>query len=126
MTNQERAERHEAEASIQDRKGNKDLANEHRHLANQFRADPDAWAHPLPKGPQVTYQHCSEFEVHHFVTDASDLGLPPGPFPHRLSTDMGNGQPFNVINYKKNDDGDITCVIYRQEFGCIDLHVLND
>ena len=72
----------------------------------------------------VTYEQCTEYEIHHFVTEASDLGL-RGPFPHSITTDMGNKQPF-LVQKVIEKDGDLAAVEYRQEFGCLILCVLND
>lgn len=66
-----------------------------------------------------------ETQLHHFVAEASTIGLPPGTFPHRLDVDIGNGRPF-YRSYSVDRDGDLTGVVYRQEFGCVELHVFND
>lgn len=68
----------------------------------------------------VTNDNAHEFEVHQFITEASQLGLVPGEWPTFLSTDLGNGRPF----VKQYWTGEGT-VLYRQEFGCITLKVLN-
>lgn len=62
-----------------------------------------------------------EFELHHFVVEASTLGLAPGQWPASIETDMGNGQPF-VLGVVMSDGTHI----YQQALGCIALHVLND
>jgi hypothetical protein len=72
----------------------------------------------------VTYAQCHEHEAHHFVTEASDLQLKG--FPGKLTTDMGNKQPFYRTSVERDDEGDLVCANYRQEFGCITLRVYND
>lgn len=70
----------------------------------------------------VSNQVATEYEVHHFVTEASTLGLPPGQYPDRLEVapEFGNGQP--LLRATAN----AAAVIYRQALGCVELHVLND
>jgi hypothetical protein len=69
----------------------------------------------------VTSKQCTEYETHRFSAEASELGLPPGFWPHELETDMGNKQPFVAI--RRLEDGG---VVYAQRFGCIELKVFND
>jgi hypothetical protein len=68
----------------------------------------------------VTRNDAFETDVHTFVTEASTLGLAPGVWPPFMLTDLGNGKPFVLETCR----GDVR--IYRQVFGCIFLHVLND
>lgn len=64
----------------------------------------------------------TEFELHRFCVEASDLGITPGNFPQRIETDLGNGQPFLFVRVQ--DDG--FTYVYAQQFGCVFLHVFND
>lgn len=59
-------------------------------------------------------------ELHHWLTEASMLGLAPGQWPEQLPTTLGNGQPF----FKQPYIGEGK-VEYRQSMGCIRLTVLN-
>jgi hypothetical protein len=68
----------------------------------------------------ITRDNTTEFKVHEFMVDASDLGLPPGTWPKTLTTDLGNKQPFIRVHV------DAVRGRYRQEFGCIELMIWND
>lgn len=68
----------------------------------------------------ITSEQATEVETHQFVAEASDLGLPPGEFPRRIDTNMGNGQPFVFQAFRAE------VAVYRQAFGCIVLRLLND
>jgi hypothetical protein len=68
----------------------------------------------------ITKLLATEYEIHKFAVEASSLGLAPGEWPERLETDLGNGQPFRRISFLP------TGGFYRQEHGCIELHLLND
>lgn len=64
-----------------------------------------------------------ESAPHHFTLFASDERISPVGFvtlPSVVSTDLGNGQPFLVHT---RDGGEI---VYRQQFGCIQLTIWND
>jgi hypothetical protein len=74
----------------------------------------------------VRYSECTETGVHQFVTEASDIGLGVGTWPEKIETDMGNGLPFVRVSAKRDNDGDIQWVTYRQANGCLDLKVFND
>jgi hypothetical protein len=63
-----------------------------------------------------------EMHPHHFFTEASSLRLPVGQFPNRIETNLGNGQPFFLV--QKDRDG--RAYHYRQEFGNVELTVYND
>lgn len=63
----------------------------------------------------------TEFETFRFCIDASELGIAPGAWPRTIATDIGNGQPFVFVRAKGEE-----AVIYRQQLGCIELHVIND
>lgn len=67
----------------------------------------------------------TEYEVHRFVTEASDLGLRPGQWPSRIETNLGNGQPL-VAHRRIDHFGEFAGVEYRQLMGCIRVNVLND
>ena len=65
----------------------------------------------------------TEFELHRFCVEASDLGIKAGqPFPRSIDTDLGNGQPFQFV--RTQDEG--FTYVYAQQFGCTFLHVFND
>jgi hypothetical protein len=61
-----------------------------------------------------------------FVTEASNLHLPPGVFPKRLETELGNQCDFNFIRDFHDDDGTFLGAVYSQAFGVQRLYVLND
>jgi hypothetical protein len=56
-----------------------------------------------------------------FTADASDLRLPPGEFPTRIQTELGNGRPFVRLGIDDTGSGH-----YLQEAGCIELTIYND
>lgn len=68
----------------------------------------------------LTLEPASAGALATYVAEASSLGLPPGPAPRRIGTDLGNGLAFELVD--ANDE----VWIYRQACGCIDLHILND
>lgn len=70
----------------------------------------------------ITHDLVTEFEVHHFVTFATDIGLKPGEWPRNLPTDIGNGQDFLVASVGENGQW----VNYIQMNGCVRLRVFND
>jgi hypothetical protein len=55
-----------------------------------------------------------------FVADASDLGWPPGHWPHHVETNLGNGQ--RLLRTKLDDKG----ALYVQELGIVEVQVYND
>ena len=62
-----------------------------------------------------------EWSPGHFSVEASTLGLPPGiGVPLVLETDLGNGMPLHFVRAGSQ------VAYYRQEFGCIEVEVLND
>jgi hypothetical protein len=61
----------------------------------------------------------SGINAHHFITVASDVGLPVSP-PRTLATTLGNGQPFRLRSFNEQEWQ------YTQDLGCISLTVLND
>ncbi|MCK5495391.1 MAG: hypothetical protein KAI41_08800 [Hyphomicrobiaceae bacterium] len=63
----------------------------------------------------------NEQKTHEWFAEASELRFPPGFWPRRISTPLGNGQPF--ILRRVDDDGTHH---YAQIFGCITLTVWND
>jgi hypothetical protein len=74
---------------------------------------------------KISFTDVCEYELHKFCTEASSLGLKPGEWPNSFDTEMGNKQPFirqQAIMHK----GEFAGVAYRQQLGCITLHVLND
>lgn len=58
----------------------------------------------------------------HFCCEASDIGLPPGGWPHHLKTGLGNGQDF--VKQYRADDGQ--GYIYQQQGGDLRLLIIND
>lgn len=62
-----------------------------------------------------------------FAVAASDLNIPPGRCPDVLSVagDVGNGMPLIRTGYRA-PNGQLESIMYRQEFGCITVAVLND
>jgi hypothetical protein len=68
----------------------------------------------------ITKSMVTETELHTFVTEASDLGWPPGEWPNKVETDMGNGRPFLLWSATQDYR------LYRQSNGIIVLRVLND
>lgn len=61
-----------------------------------------------------------EHTTHHFTTEASDLGWPPGHWPDRVETDLGNGQSL-VLKQINSEQA-----LYEQVAGCIEVTVYND
>lgn len=66
-----------------------------------------------------------ESEPHKFSVDASDIRLPPGEWPTRIDTTLGNGQPF-ALYHAEERDGDLWWMDYMQCNGCIRLRIFND
>lgn len=74
---------------------------------------------------RITNKNAQETRVHHFVTDASSLGLPPGVFPALIESDLGNGLDFERIRPQRVGE-QLLAVHYRQIFGALTLCVFND
>lgn len=71
----------------------------------------------------ATERNCSAPGSHcsfRFVTDASDLQIPPGTPPTNVKTTLGNGLDFVLVTY---DEGG---ALYTQHLGCVELFVYND
>ena len=68
----------------------------------------------------ITREMVTEYETHKFVTEASQIGLPPGRFPRQIDTELGNRMAF--ILRSANDEA----AQYAQANGCISLTILND
>ena len=66
----------------------------------------------------ITHDEVSEVAVGEFATEASTLGLPPGRFPEKLQTTLGNQQEFVLYTVTRFE------AVYKQ--GRITLHVFND
>lgn len=77
-------------------------------------ADQPATKFDVPRGVPV------EQKLHHFFAEASELGIQPGQVPTRLTTDLGNGNDFLLIDYSDHR------FEYTQSLGCIKLTVWND
>ena len=75
----------------------------------------------------VTINHgdATEVKTHVFYMEASSLQLPPGTWPQLIETSLGNGRPF-VLSDVIIEDDELIAKVYRQELGCISLHLLND
>lgn len=58
---------------------------------------------------------------HSFCVEASSLQLPPGQWPERIETSLGNKQPF-FLQAEPTEEG----ARYLQLNGCITLRVFND
>lgn len=68
----------------------------------------------------IELKHVAEVFIHEFSTFAAELGWPPGRIPTKVSTDLGNRQPFVL---SKVEEG---MFVYQQANGCISLTVFND
>ena len=66
----------------------------------------------------ITLDLVSEVSVGEFATEASTLGFPPGRFPEKLQTTLGNKQEFVLYIVTRFE------AVYKQ--GRITLHVFND
>jgi len=68
----------------------------------------------------ITLADVTEFAPNEFWADASDLGLPPGTWPETLETDLGNKLKLRRIALDEGRG------LYRQDFGCVELSIMND
>lgn len=60
-----------------------------------------------------------------FQAEASSLGMKPGEWPQRLSTDLGNSMDL-IKSAECGPDGELLWVLYIQVAGCISLKIFND
>ena len=67
----------------------------------------------------VTEKDVTEYQHLTFTAEASSLGITPGKVPQQIPTELGNGQPFQLVNISQE-------LLYRQQLGCIQLIILND
>ena len=67
----------------------------------------------------------TEAYPHHFIGEASSLGLPPGEWPTVLLTNLGNGQVL-IQERHKVMYGELVSVTYCQAGGCVTVEILND
>ena len=74
---------------------------------------------------KVTFKNSDEIGGFVFVAEASALGLPPGKWPAAISAEIGNKQQFFCSGQRFEGD-ELLWVEYKQRFGCLTLHVLND
>lgn len=74
----------------------------------------------------ITVANATEYQAHQWVTEASTLGLRPGHWPLALPTTLGNGQMFVRKREERDNDNDITAVVYEQDSGCISIRIYND
>lgn len=44
----------------------------------------------------ATPKNTSEQDPYQYYAEASDLGFPPGKWPHILESEIGNSQPFTL------------------------------
>jgi hypothetical protein len=63
----------------------------------------------------------STLTANKFIGEAAELGLAPGEWPLRPETDLGNGQHLFVRRVLSDGSH-----VYGQQFGCIEVMVLND
>lgn len=68
-----------------------------------------------------TFGLVSHSMPHHYIIEASTLGLRPGQWPGAINTTMGNGQPLHQV--RRLPDGGVR---YGQAFGVVYVDVLND
>lgn len=68
----------------------------------------------------------TEESPHIFLTEASLISLRPGNWPNMLECLNGNGRPLIKRREVRDGDGDVLYVVYKQEFGAIQLTVFND
>ncbi len=73
----------------------------------------------------ITSRDVDEVELHHFVTEASDIGIRPGAWPDIIPTTLGNSHGFCFEDFDWID-GEVAAANYKQANGCISLYVLND
>lgn len=70
----------------------------------------------------------SEFAVHQFEADASELRMKPGQFPLGFDVfpKLGNGLPFTFVSrLSEGTPGVLESVLYRQNCGCVTIRVWN-
>ncbi len=80
---------------------------------------------PPAPAHNVTFKNATEIGDFRFVVEASTLDLPPGDFPFKLPTEIGNKQSF-IRQGHLYCENQVTGFSYRQELGCLTLIVLND
>ena len=87
------------------------------------RYDPQALENAAPMHALGYYNTPLDVALgaHQWFAEASELRFPPGFFPTRIGTPLGNGQDFVLTRV----DADRTHY-YGQIFGCIRLTVWND
>ena len=56
-----------------------------------------------------------------YLVEASDLGLPPGIWPIEVTTNIGNGNPCQLIGTQPDGTH-----VYRQQHGVTRIAILND
>lgn len=74
-----------------------------------------------PENTTVSYESGSG----RYVTEASEMGWPPGKVPAEIPTAMGNGLPF-VFEKEIRMGGETAGWLYKQSAGCLVLAVYND
>jgi hypothetical protein len=67
----------------------------------------------------ITTDQVTETSIHHFRTNASDLGWPPGFWPKVVPTTLGNQQPLVRDRITPHS------MTYFQTAGCIQVEVFN-
>lgn len=73
----------------------------------------------------LTFANVKERKPYHFVAEASSLGFPPGEWPDKIESTIGNGLPFVLVREARYE-GELAYVEYAQIAGCITLKVFND
>jgi hypothetical protein len=78
--------------------------------------------HPALLPLKVTALNATQVSAHHYLADASDLGLAPGAIPLLIHTDLGNGQAF-LLTSSPFRSGPLR---YAQANGILSLEVADD
>jgi hypothetical protein len=72
----------------------------------------------------ATAKNTSEQEHLQYYADASDIRIPPGPWPNEIGTTFGNRQPFRITRGAEKVTSDVA--FYEQPGTGIMLTVFND
>ena len=70
----------------------------------------------------INSDHVTETEPHLFTGFISDLGVPPGRVPERITTSLGNRQDLMLHRVDRKNNK----FIYRQSMGCVYVDLYND
>lgn len=69
----------------------------------------------------ITEQNTGRVSVNQWVTEASTAGFPPGCWPTKIKTTLGNAQPFVFVRCHADSTRE-----YRQTGGTAKLLIVND